>query len=70
MTFSAAFHHDFEIIFKCYFARYVNLLEPYMVQLVRIDFGQSCCAKDRSATIVVRVGNNRPDLGTNPICNR
>ena len=21
-------------------------------------------------TIVVRVGNNRPDLGTNPICNR
>jgi hypothetical protein len=22
---------------------YVNLLEPYMVQLVRIDFGQSCC---------------------------
>ena len=24
---------------------YVNLLEPYMVQLVRIDFGQSCCGK-------------------------
>lgn len=22
---------------------YVNLLEPYMVQLVRLDFGQSCC---------------------------
>merc|ERR1719242_2374368 len=41
-----------------------------MVQLVRIDFGQSCCAKDRDATIVVRVGNNRPDLGVNPICNR
>ena len=35
---------------------YVNLLEPYMVQLVRIDFGQSCCAKGRQATIVVRVG--------------
>lgn len=49
---------------------YVNLLEPYMVQLVRIDFGQSCCAKGRTATIVVRVGNNRPDLGVNPICNR
>jgi len=49
---------------------YVNLLEPYMVQLVRIDFGQSCCAKGREATIVVRVGNNRPDLGVNPICNR
>ena len=27
-------------------------------------------AKDRDATIVVRVGNNRPDLGVNPICNR
>ena len=24
---------------------YVNLLEPYMVQLVRIDFGQSCCGR-------------------------
>lgn len=22
---------------------YVNLLEPYMVQLVRLDFGKSCC---------------------------
>jgi len=49
---------------------YVNLLEPYMVQLVRVDFGQSCCAKNKEATIVVRVGNNRPDLGVNPICNR
>ncbi|KAL5276438.1 CTLSE2 family protein [Megaselia abdita] len=48
---------------------YVNLLEPYMVQLVRLDFGKSCCG-NRPATIVVRVGNNRPDLGTNPICNR
>ena len=27
-------------------------------------------AKGRKATIVVRVGNNRPDLGVNPICNR
>lgn len=26
--------------------------------------------KNKPATIVVRVGNNRPDLGTNPICNR
>ncbi|EAA45160.5 AGAP000123-PA [Anopheles gambiae str. PEST] len=49
---------------------YVNLLEPYMVQLVRLDFGKSCCGKGKPATIVVRVGNNRPDLGTNPICNR
>ncbi|GIY59676.1 sushi, von Willebrand factor type A, EGF and pentraxin domain-containing protein 1 [Caerostris darwini] len=44
---------------------YVNLLEPYMVQLVRLDF-----ANNRPATIVVRVGNNRPDLGVNPICNK
>ena len=28
---------------------YVNLLEPYMVQLVRIDFGQSCCGKFTSS---------------------
>uniref|UniRef100_A0A6A7G4S0 CUB and sushi domain-containing protein 3 n=1 Tax=Hirondellea gigas TaxID=1518452 RepID=A0A6A7G4S0_9CRUS len=48
---------------------YVNLLEPYMVQLVRLDFGQDCCG-DREATIVVRVGNNRPDLGVNPVCNK
>ena len=27
-------------------------------------------AQGRKATIVVRVGNNRPDLGVNPICNR
>lgn len=47
---------------------YVNLLEPYMVQLVRLDFGKPCCG-DIPGTIVVRVGNNRPDLGTNPICN-
>ncbi|KAJ8924654.1 hypothetical protein NQ315_000805, partial [Exocentrus adspersus] len=49
---------------------YVNLLEPYMVQLVRLDFGKPCCGANKPATIVVRVGNNRPDLGTNPICNR
>lgn len=24
---------------------YVNLLEPYMVQLVRLDFGKGCCGK-------------------------
>ncbi|KAJ2954068.1 hypothetical protein O0L34_g2282 [Tuta absoluta] len=49
---------------------YVNLLEPYMVQLVRLDFGKPCCGTNKPAVIVVRVGNNRPDLGTNPICNR
>ena len=30
---------------------YVNLLEPYMVQLVRIDFGQSCCGKYRHKSV-------------------
>lgn len=49
---------------------YVNLLEPYMVQLVRLDFGLPCCGANNPAVIIVRVGNNRPDLGTNPICNR
>lgn len=24
---------------------YVNLLEPYLVQIVRIDFGMACCGK-------------------------
>lgn len=24
---------------------YVNLLEPYMVQLVRLDFGKPCCGE-------------------------
>lgn len=24
---------------------YVNLLEPYLVQIVRIDFGTACCGK-------------------------
>lgn len=41
-----------------------------MVQLVRLDFGKSCCGDDKTATIVVRVGNNRPDLGVNPVCNK
>ncbi|KAI1302311.1 Sushi, von Willebrand factor type A, EGF and pentraxin domain-containing protein 1 [Halotydeus destructor] len=49
---------------------YVNLLEPYLVQLVRIDFGSSCCSNNRQATVTIRVGNNRPDLGVNPICNK
>ncbi|XP_042899237.1 CUB and sushi domain-containing protein 2 [Parasteatoda tepidariorum] len=49
---------------------YVNLLEPFLVQLVRVDFGRSCCANNQHATVIVRVGNNRPDLRANPICNR
>ncbi|KAG1668922.1 Sushi, von Willebrand factor type A, EGF and pentraxin domain-containing protein 1 [Nymphon striatum] len=49
---------------------YVNLLEPYMVQLVRVDFGKSCCRNNTPATIVLRVGKNRPDMKENPICNK
>ena len=33
---------------------YVNLLEPYMVQLVRIDFGQSCCGETFYGGSIVR----------------
>ncbi|XP_055934683.1 uncharacterized protein LOC129964041 [Argiope bruennichi] len=49
---------------------YVNLLEPFLVQLVRVDFGRSCCANGVPATVIVRVGNSRPDLSNNPVCNR
>ena len=31
---------------------YVNLLEPYMVQLVRLDFGKSCCGKYLTSLVV------------------
>ncbi|CAG0879193.1 unnamed protein product [Cyprideis torosa] len=48
---------------------YINLLEPYLVQVVRIDFGMACCG-DNPVTIVVRVGNNKPTLRANPICNK
>lgn len=27
---------------------YVNLLEPFLVQLVRVDFGRPCCGKHSS----------------------
>ena len=36
---------------------YVNLLEPYMVQLVRLDFGKSqdaCLARSRVAAAVIK----------------
>lgn len=58
---------------------YVNLLEPYLVQLVRIDFGDMAGLSNlpgmdaahlgTNQLIVVRVGNTRPDLGTNALCN-
>ena len=35
-----------------------------------VEFFLHLTAKNKEATIVVRVGNNRPDLGVNPICNR
>ena len=38
--------------------------------MVRIDFGSTCCQNNRPAVITVRVGNNRPDLGVNPVCNK
>lgn len=31
---------------------YVNLLEPYLVQLARIDFGQSCCGKNLTLILI------------------
>lgn len=31
---------------------YVNLLEPYMVQLVRLDFGKPCCGKSLYTNIL------------------
>lgn len=34
---------------------YVNLLEPYMVQLVRLDFGKPCCGKDYNMLFVLSV---------------
>ena len=34
---------------------YVNLLEPYMVQLVRIDFGQSCCGELKHNTSSTKI---------------
>lgn len=37
---------------------------------VWITYNVFFTGKNKPATIVVRVGNNRPDLGTNPICNR
>ena len=41
----------------------MDLLEPVLVQLIRIDFGTSCCNGNRPAVITVRVGNNYDSLG-------
>ena len=37
--------------------------------MVRVDFGSACCGRN-PATITVRVGNYRPDMGQNPVCNK
>lgn len=34
---------------------YVNLLEPYMVQLVRLDFGKPCCGKENENILTLRI---------------
>ena len=50
-----------------------NLYNHYVFQLKlreMLNFFLHFTAKNKEATIVVRVGNNRPDLGVNPICNR
>lgn len=39
----------------------------FFIPLIDIDF---LGTGDRLAVIEIRVGNNRPDLGANPICNR
>lgn len=41
-----------------------------IIQLLNLYYYGLLTGKNKPATIVVRVGNNRPDLGTNPICNR
>lgn len=33
---------------------YVNLLEPYMVQLVRLDFGKPCCGKSYGMLAIIK----------------
>ena len=45
----------------------------WVVHILRTDNKTSVeffAGRNLPATVVVRVGNNRPDLGTNPICNR
>jgi len=37
---------------------YVNLLEPYMVQLVRLDFGKSCCGKSMTKSLYFFVSSS------------
>jgi len=38
---------------------YVNLLEPYMVQLVRLDFGKACCGEYFSLKLLSELNENK-----------
>lgn len=49
---------------------YVNLLEPYLVQIVRIDFGTACCGKFSETSLVslkVNCSNCSSFLGTHKL---
>lgn len=51
----------------------IPTVEPYRRYgyiTYRLLNSRSLPGANKPAVIVVRVGNNRPDLGTNPICNR
>ena len=60
---------SFTVIFQLDFLQIVIYLYICLIN-GRLVKGCFVSAKGRKATIVVRVGNNRPDLGVNPICNR
>ena len=52
------------------FERYVLLLSNSLRTHYNKTGVEFFAGRNLPATVVVRVGNNRPDLGTNPICNR
>lgn len=53
-----------------FFFSILNTLKVDKQEILRLCLFGNFSGKNRPATIIVRVGNNRPDLGTNPICNR
>lgn len=60
---STVFKHWIEIIFKYIQTNFIkSLRKQFWIFFIP--------GANKPATIIVRVGNNRPDLGTNPICNR
>lgn len=46
----------------------VALSEAVTVQLVRVDFGQAYGSPTEPVTVTVKIGQNRPDLGDNSLC--